>query len=77
MIKKKANVALVIKLWTIVLTEADHFNFKYKKLGCESILQAEHYNLFAKEQYGSRGGKCDIDHVLNKCLIYDIIRQHT
>ena len=74
MIKKKANVDLVTKLRTIVLTEAD-FNFNNKKLGKESIFHAEANNLIAKEQYGSRKGKRAIDHALNKRLLYDIIRQ--
>ena len=74
MIKKKANVDLVTKLRTIVLTEAD-FNFNNKKLGRESIQHAENHNLIAKEQYGSRRGKRAIDHALNKRLFYDIIRQ--
>ena len=74
MIKKKANVDLVTKLRTIVLTEAD-FNFNNKKLGKESISHAESNNLLAKEQYGSRRGKRAIDHALNKRLFYDIIRQ--
>ena len=74
MIKKKANVDLVTKLRTIVLTEAD-FNFNNKKLGRESIMHAEEHDLLAKEQYGSRKGKRAIDHALNKRLLYDIIRQ--
>ena len=74
MIKKKADVDLVTKLRTIVLTEAD-FNFNNKKLGKESLLHAELNDLLAKEQYGSRKGKRSIDHALNKRLIYDIFRQ--
>ena len=74
MIKKKADVDLVTKLRTIVLTEAD-FNFNNKKLGREGIQHAEKNNLIAKEQYGSRKGMKSIDHALNKRLLYDIIRQ--
>ena len=75
MIKKKADVDLVTKLRTIVLTEAD-FNFNNKKLGRESLMHAEQNNLIAKEQYGSRRGKRAIEHALNKRLLYDIIRQN-
>ena len=65
----------VENLRSIVLVEAD-FNFNNKILGKQTIEHAESKNLIAKEQYGSRSGKCAVDHALNKTLTYDIIRQH-
>ena len=74
MIHKKAGVNLVTKLRTIALLEAD-FNFNNKILGRTTLKHAEDNELIAKEQYGSRPGKCSIDHAIHKRITYDIIRQ--
>ena len=74
MIQKKAQVDLVSKLRTLVLTEAD-FNYNNKILGRRTLQHAEAQHMIAKEQYGSRAGKCAIDHVVHKRLTYDIMRQ--
>jgi hypothetical protein len=74
MIQKKANVDLVNKLQTIVLTEAD-FNYCNKVLGKSTLEHAEKNNLLPKEQYGSLKGHNLIDHAVHKRLTYDIMRQ--
>jgi hypothetical protein len=74
MIRKKANVDLVTKLRTIVLTEAD-FNYCNKVLGKTTLEHAETNKLLPKEQYGSRKGHNSIDHAVHKRLAYDIMRQ--
>ena len=74
MIRKKANVDLVTKLRTIVLTEAD-FNYCNKVLGKSTLEHAERNNLLPKEQYGSRKGHNSIDQAVHKRLSYDIMRQ--
>ena len=74
MIRKKANVDLVTKLRTIVLTEAD-FNYCNKVLGKMTLEHAERNKLLPKEQYGSRKGHNSIDHAVHKRLVYDIMRQ--
>jgi hypothetical protein len=74
MIRKKANVDLVNKLRTIVLTEPN-FNYCNKVLGKTTLEHAEKNNLLPKEQYGSRKGHNSIDHAVHKRLTYDIMRQ--
>ena len=74
MIRKKANVDLVTKLRTIVLTEAD-FNYCNKILGKSTLDHAERNHLLPKEQYGSRKGHNSIDQAVHKRLSYDIMRQ--
>lgn len=74
MIRKKANSDLLNHLRSVVLTEAE-WNFNNKVLGKTTLEHAEKHNLLPKEQYGSRKGKSSIEHVLNKRLVYDILRQ--
>ena len=73
MIHKKNKSDKITDLRTIVLTEAD-FNFNNKILGKRTLEQAEKFKALAKKQYGSRKGKCAIDHAIHKRLTYDIIR---
>ena len=65
MIHKKAMSEKAKDLRTIVLKEADS-NMNNKTLGREAIRVAERYNLLLEEQYGSRSGKCAIDHAIHK-----------
>ncbi len=74
MIRKKANSDLLTHLRSVVLTEAE-WNFNNKVLGKTTLEHAEKYKLLPKEQYGSRKGKSSIEHVINKRLTYDILRQ--
>ena len=74
MIQKRAQVDLVSKLRTLVLTLAD-FNHNNKILGRTTMHHAEKHQLLAKEQYGSRRSKSAIEHAFHKRLTYDIMRQ--
>ena len=56
---------MVTKLRTVTLLEAG-FNFNNKVLGKATLEYAEKHDYIAKEQYGSRPGKCAIDHVIHK-----------
>ena len=72
---KKNNSYRVDKLRTIVLFEAD-FNFINKAVSRKLAHQAEDKNSLAPEQYGSRKNHRAIEHVLNKKLCMDILRQN-
>ena len=74
MIRKKAKSDMLKDLRSVVLTEAE-WNFNNKVLGKTTLEHAEKHNLLPPEQYGSRKGKKSIDHVINKRLTYDILRQ--
>ena len=71
---KKANSFRVNKLRTIVLFEAD-FNFVNKAVSRKLAYQSEQKNSLAEEQYGSRKNHRSIEHVLNKRLCMDLLRQ--
>ena len=74
MLPKKANSIKVTDLHTILLQECE-YNFNNKKnAGRDAMSHAELNNFITPEQYGGRKGKRAIDHVLNKCLSYDLIR---
>lgn len=75
MIQKKTLDDLLSSMRTLVLLEADA-NFNNKLLGKTTMEHAEQHDLLAKEQYGSRKGKCAIHHAVNKRLFYDIIRMN-
>ena len=73
---KKKRQLRVDKLRTIVLLEAD-FNFLNKHIARKLAARAElNKNGLAPEQYGSRKSFRAIDHVLNKELSFDILRQN-
>ena len=72
MILKKEGLIEVNKLRTIVLMEAD-FNHNNKYLGRSMMNHAILHDLLAKEQYSIPGKKC-IDHVINRKLLFDLIR---
>ena len=72
---KKTNSYRVDKLRTIVLFEAD-FNFINKVVSRKLAYQAEDKNSLAPEQYGNRKNHRAIEHVLNKKLCMDILRQN-
>ena len=74
MIKKKSQMEHISGLRSIVLTAANS-NFDNKLLGKTAMQIAEEGNCNAPEQYNSRKGKSSIDHVLNKPLTNDILRQ--
>ena len=71
---KKANSFWINKLRTIVLFEAD-FNFVNKAVSRKLARCSEHKQSLAEEQYGSRKNHRSIDHVLNKRLCMDLLRQ--
>ena len=71
---KKANSYRVDKLRTIVLFEAD-FNFINKAVSRKLARMAESKKSIAREQYGSRKNHRSIEHVLNKRLCMDLLRQ--
>ena len=73
MLKKKANKLEANQLRTILLLEAD-FNHLNKKLGRDLLHHAEHHNMIAPEQFGSRKHHSCIDQVLIKRLYYDSLR---
>jgi hypothetical protein len=72
MILKKARVFDIKKLRTIVLFEAD-FNQNNKYFGQLMMHHTVSQGSIAKEQYSVPGKKC-IDHVVNRRLIFDIVR---
>ena len=72
MILKKEGVTDVEKLHTIVLFEAD-YNHNNKFLGRAMMQHTILSNMLAKEQYSIPGKKC-IDHVINRRLLFDLIR---
>jgi hypothetical protein len=72
MILKKAGVFDITKLRTIVLFEAD-FNQNNKYFGRAMMHHTVSQGSIAKEQYSVPGKKC-IDHVVNRRLIFDIVR---
>jgi hypothetical protein len=73
---KKKNEMKVTSLRTIVLMEAD-FIFLNKHIARKAITNAEllRHGL-APEQYGSRKFFRAIDHVVNKVLLFDLLRQY-
>ena len=71
---KKANSFWVDKLRTIVLFEAE-FNFINKAVSRKLAYVAEKKKCLAIEQHGSRKSHRSIEHVLNKQLCMDILRQ--
>jgi hypothetical protein len=72
---KKKNEMRVDKLRTIVLLEAD-FKFLNKHVARKAMHEAEGTRLgLAPEQYGSRKYFRSIDHVVNKLLSFDLLRQ--
>ena len=74
-LQKKANSLRVDKLRTIVLFEAD-FNFVNKIISRKVAKRTEKYSeSLADEQYGSRKDHRAIEHVLNKRLCMDLLRQ--
>ena len=75
MIQKRNKSNLITKLRTIVLSDSN-FNFNNKLLGKTTLAHAEENNLLAREQYGSRKGKSAIEHVVNKRIMYDLLRQY-
>jgi hypothetical protein len=72
MILKKSGVLDINKLRTIVLFEAD-FNQNNKHFGKSMMSHTVGNGDIAKEQYSIPGKKC-IDHVVNRRLIFDIVR---
>ena len=72
MILKKQGIHQVDKLRTIVLYEAD-FNHNNKFFGKKMMEHMKDNNILAKEQYSVPGKKC-IDHVINRRLLFDIVR---
>ena len=73
---KKKRQLRVDKLRTIVLFEAD-FNFLNKHVARKLAARAErNKDGLAPEQYGSRKFLRAIDHVLNKELSFDLLRQN-
>jgi exonuclease III len=72
MILKKSGVFDVNKLRTIVLFEAD-FNQNNKHFGRSMMKHTVSQGSIATEQYSVPGKKC-IDHVVNRRLIFDIVR---
>ena len=74
MLEKKAGVAKVSKLRTILLYEAD-YNQNNKALGRSMMAFAEQHHLLAPEQYGSRKHHSAIYQGLNKVLTFDLFRQ--
>lgn len=72
MILKKEGVNDVDRLRTIVLFEAD-FNHNNKFLGRAMMYHTVLNDMLAKEQYSTPGKKC-IDHVINRRLLFDLIR---
>ena len=74
-LQKKANSLRANKLRTIVLFEAD-FNFVNKIISRKVARRTSKYrNSLADEQYGSRKDHRAIEHVLNKRLCMDLLRQ--
>jgi hypothetical protein len=71
---KKAGVAVVEKLRTIVLFQGD-FNYLNKYIGRHMMKDSEAYEQLAWEQHGSCEGKNAIDQALNKVLSFRLIRQ--
>ena len=71
---KKANSYRVDKLRTIVLFKAD-FNFINKAVSRKLARMAESKKSIAREQYGSCKNHRSIEHVLNKRLCMDLLRQ--
>ena len=71
---KKANSFRVDRLRTIVLFEAD-FNFVNKAVSRKLARMAESKRSLTPEQYGSRKNHRAIEHVLNKRLCMDLLRQ--
>ena len=72
MILKKEGVTDVDKLRTIVLYKAD-FNHNNKYLGRAMMYYTVLQDMLAKEQYSILGKKC-IDHIINRRLLFDLIR---
>ena len=74
-LQKKANSLRVDKLRTIVLFEAD-FNFVNKMVSKKVADRTDKYaTSLATEQFGSRKDHRAIEHVLNKRLCMDLLRQ--
>jgi hypothetical protein len=73
LILKKAEVALVEKLGTIVLFQGD-FNYMNKHIGHHMMKDSEAYDQLTWEQYGSRKVQKAINQALNKVLSFDLIR---
>jgi hypothetical protein len=75
MLLKQPNNFHVNRLRAILLFEAD-FNHNNKRIGRCLMSHAEQHGWIAPEQYGSRKQLSAIDHCLNKCISFDIIRQY-
>ena len=73
MILKKEGITDIDRLRTIVLFEAD-YNHNNKYLGRHMMKHCGQHSFLAKEQYSVPGKKC-IDHVINRRLTFDIVRQ--
>jgi hypothetical protein len=73
-ILKKAGVYDVEKMRTILLMNAE-FNMNNKKLGRDTMHNAETHGTIAREQYGSRKNHRSITAALNKRLTMDVLRQ--
>ena len=74
LIPKEEGNYNIKRLRTILLYEAD-FNFNNKLLGRRMMQAAEDNGVIAREQYGSRKKMSALDCALNKCLMFDILRQ--
>ena len=74
MLEKMFGCALITKLWSILLMEAD-FNATNKIIyGQRMLHQARKYKLIPEEIYSERNRLAD-DGTLTKVLFYDIVRQ--
>jgi hypothetical protein len=74
MLEKTAGCALITKLWSILLMEAD-FNAINKIIYGSRMLQTvREYELIPEEIYSERNRLAD-DRTLAKVLFYDIVRQ--
>ncbi len=73
-ILKKVGLYDIAKMRTILLMNAE-FNMNNKKLGQDTMNNAERHNTIAREQYGSRRHHRSITAALNKRLMMDVLRQ--
>lgn len=71
MLKKELGVNLVLKLWVILLMEAD-FNAANKLMFRNRMLQAIWHHNFMSEEIFSKRGCTSINGTLAKVLFYDI-----
>jgi len=70
---KEPGVYILEKMRTILLMNVE-YNMNNKWIGKELMYWAEHYNVIAPEQFGSRKGHEFITAALNKRLPFDILR---